>query len=185
MTALPTPDVLATLDRAVRDQREALAGLARREGLGAEDALDCVHDAFCTFLRLAQQGAVPEAAGEHGPLLAGIVVNTARNKRRRHHLARPHAAIDAVEPGDSGPSVESLVAHAEECVRLRGCVERLCRTQRTVVMMRLLEERPGEDVAAALGISRGYVDVLLHRAKASLLVCMTGPRELHDPHDPG
>jgi RNA polymerase sigma-70 factor (ECF subfamily) len=52
-------------------------------------------------------------------------------------------------------------------------VDRLCRTQRTVVMMRLLEERPGEDVAAALGITRGYVDVLLHRAKASLLVCMT------------
>ncbi len=67
----------------------------------------------------------------------------------------------------------ALVAHAEECVRLRGCMNRLCKTQRTVVMMRLLEERPGEDVAAALGITRGYVDVLLHRAKASLLVCMT------------
>ena len=40
-------------------------------------------------------------------------------------------------------------------------------------MLRLLEEQPGEDVAASLGISRGYVDVLLHRAKASLRVCMT------------
>ena len=37
----------------------------------------------------------------------------------------------------------------------------------------MLEERPGEDVAAALGLSRGHVDVLLHRAKASLRVCMT------------
>ena len=58
-------------------------------------------------------------------------------------------------------------------MRLRSCVNRLCKTQRTVVMMRLLEERPGEDVAAALGITRGHVDVLVHRAKASLLVCMT------------
>ena len=41
-------------------------------------------------------------------------------------------------------------------------------------MLRLLEERQGEDVAASLGISRGYVDVLVHRAKASLRVCMTG-----------
>ena len=39
-------------------------------------------------------------------------------------------------------------------------------------MLRLLEEQPGEDVAASLGITRNHVDVLLHRAKASLRVCM-------------
>jgi hypothetical protein len=35
-------------------------------------------------------------------------------------------------------------------------------------------------VAAALGLTRGHVDVLLHRAKASLLVCMTEDRGLRD-----
>ncbi|HEX4460764.1 MAG TPA: sigma-70 family RNA polymerase sigma factor [Polyangia bacterium] len=174
-------DVLAALDRVVREQRAALAGLARRQGLGAEDALDCVHDAFCTFLQLALRGELA-VGGDYAALLAGIVVNGARNKRRRHHLARPHDAIGggggdglapyAVEPYAGGPSTETLVAHAEECVRLRGCVARLCKTQRTVVMMRMLEERAGEDVAAAMGVTRGHVDVLLHRAKASLLVCM-------------
>ncbi|HEY6462113.1 MAG TPA: sigma-70 family RNA polymerase sigma factor [Polyangiaceae bacterium] len=184
MTALPSADVLHALDGVVRAQRASLAGLARRVGLGPEDALDAVHDALCTFLQLAQRGELPTAVTEHPALLAGIVVNTARNKRRRHHLARPHRAIDAIDavdareapgagPDADAPTVEGLVAHAEECVRLRGCVNRLCKTQRTVVMMRLLEERPGEDVAQALGITRGYVDVLLHRAKASLLVCMT------------
>jgi RNA polymerase sigma-70 factor (ECF subfamily) len=168
-----THDVLGALSRVVREQRVELAGLARREGLGAEDALDCVHDAFCTFLQIAVRGELPAAVSEHAPLLAGIVVNTARNKRRRHHLARPHRAIDAIDPTDGGPSTETLVAHAEECVRLRACVNRLCEKQRTVVLMRLLEERAGEDVAAALGLTRGYVDVLLHRAKASLFVCMT------------
>ena len=166
-------DVLRALARLVREHRTELVGLARREGLGAEDALDCVHDAFCTFLELALRNEAPGEAAEQAPLLAGIVVNTARNRRRRHHLAKPHRDIDAFEPADDGVSAESLVAHAEECVRLRGCVERLCSTQRTVVMMRLLEERPGEDVANALGLSRGHVDVLLYRAKASLRVCMT------------
>ena len=169
-------DVLAALDRVVRAERAALARLARRQGLGAEDALDCVHDAFCTFLQLALRGELA-VGGDYAALLAGIVVNGARNKRRRHHVARPHAAIGggdghAVEPYAGGPSTETLVAHAEECVRLRGCVARLCKTQRTVVMMRMLEERAGEDVAAAMGVTRGHVDVLLHRAKASLLVCM-------------
>jgi RNA polymerase sigma-70 factor (ECF subfamily) len=151
--------------------------MARREGLSAEDALDCVHDACCTFLQRAMRGDLPPDTAEHGPLLAGIVVNTARNKRRRHHLARPHESIDASERGHDAPSVELLLAHAEDCVRLRGCMSRLCKTQRTVVMMRLLDERPGEDVAAALGLKRAYVDVLLHRAKASLLVCMTEPED--------
>lgn len=167
-------DVLVALERVVREQRAALAGLARREGLGAEDAFDCVHDAFCTFLQLALRGEADH--GDVATLLAGIVVNNARNKRRRHHLARPHAPIDAageLASSDGGPSTETLVAYAEDCVRLRGCVNRLCKTQRTVVMMRLLEERAGEDVAAALGLTRGHIDVLLHRAKASLLVCMT------------
>jgi RNA polymerase sigma-70 factor (ECF subfamily) len=41
-----------------------------------------------------------------------------------------------------------------------------------VVTLRLLEERSGEDVAETLGLSRGYVDVLVHRAKAALRVCM-------------
>jgi len=173
MTADLADDALDALTRVVREQRAELAGLARREGLRAEDALDCVHDALCTFLELALRNEAPAAAAEHAALLAGIVVNTARNRRRRHHLAKPHRDIDAFEPADDGVSAESLVAHAEECVRLRGCVERLCSTQRTVVMMRLLEERPGEDVAVALGLTRGHVDVLLHRAKASLRVCMT------------
>ncbi len=165
-------DVLDALDRVVRAERVALVRLARREGLSAEDALDCVHDAFCTFLQMQLGGDLPRDPAEHVPLLAGIVRNAARNKRRRHHLARPHVALDVAEPAGDGPSTETLVAYAEDCVRLRGCVNRLCKTQRTVVMMRLLEERPGEDVAAALGLTRGHVDVLLHRAKAALLVCM-------------
>jgi RNA polymerase sigma-70 factor (ECF subfamily) len=173
MTAAPEEDVLGALDRVVRERRAELVALARREGLGAEDALDCVHDAFCTFLRLAARNELSGDHAAHASLLAGMVVNTARNKRRRHHLARPHQAIDGIETGDGGPSPEILVAHAEECVRLRGCMKRLCKTQRTVVMMRLLEERRGEDVAAALGLTRGYIDVLLHRARASLSVCMT------------
>ncbi len=171
MTADPD-DALDALARLVHERRVELAGLARREGLGPEDALDCVHDAFCTFLQLALRGELAETA-EHPRLVAGMVVNAARNRRRRHHLSRPHHAIDALDAGDGAPSVEALVVHAEQCVRLRGCVDRLCKTQRTVVMMRLLEERPGEDVATALGITRGYVDVLLHRARASLRVCMT------------
>src|SRR6185369_17669732 len=144
-----------TLDRDIRDHRGQLAKLARRQGLSAEDALDCVHDAFCTFIEQSTRFEPPSSRQGRAAVLASIVVNTARNKRRRHHLSRPHRQLDSVEEPDSGPSSEALLANAEDHVRLQGCVSRLCESQRTVVMMRLLEERPGQDVASELGLTRG------------------------------
>jgi RNA polymerase sigma-70 factor (ECF subfamily) len=169
-------DALDLLSNVIRSERGSLARLARHEGLRPEDAVDCVQDALCTFLGLAQRGELPADEAALPAYLAGIVRNAARNKRRLHHLARPHDAIDhlerdGVEP--SAASAESLVARAEDHVRLRACVDRLCDTQKAVVTLRLLEERHGDDVASALGITRGHVDVLLHRAKASLRTCMT------------
>jgi RNA polymerase sigma-70 factor (ECF subfamily) len=159
-------DPLSVLSETARAERARLVAVARREGLGAEDAVDCVQDAFCTYLRLVSGGETPHDAGAW---LRAIVRNGARNKRRSHHVARPHEPIRE----DHAAVPEQDVARAEEHVRLRACVEQLCDTQRAVVTLRMLEEKPGEDVAAALGITRGYVDVLLHRARASLFACMT------------
>lgn len=164
-------DALDVLVRTIGRERAALVRVARREGVAGDDALDCVHDAFCTYLRLLLTGDLP-VDFTPGAFLAGIVRNGARNRRRLHHVARPHVALDdAALPGESDP--ERDLERAEEHIRLHACVERLCDTQRAVVSLRLLEERRGEDVAEALGISRAYVDVLLHRAKRALTSCMT------------
>jgi len=72
----------------------------------------------------------------------------------------------------SGGYVVRAVAVAD-FDRLRACVSELCEIQRAVVTLRMLDERPGEDVAMVLGISRGHVAVLLHRAKRALRACMT------------
>jgi len=174
VAALPMYDALDELFRVIPTERARLARIARREGLGPEDALDCVHDAFCTFLKLAQRGGgqVGVQGKDAAATLATMVRNAARNKRRLHHLARPHDAIDSVDPSDEALSTETLITHAEEHLRLRSCVARLCDSQRAVVTLRMLEERDGEDVAELLGISRSHVDVLLHRAKARLRSCM-------------
>src|SRR5262245_17140201 len=148
-TALPLYDAFDELLRAIPAERARLVRAARREGLSPEDALDCVQDALCTYLRLARE---PEPDRSHaasvGARLLVIVRNAARNKRRLHHLARPHGNIDGIEPSDYTVSTETLLAHAEEHLRLRACVARLCDSQRAVVTLRMLEERHGEDVAA-------------------------------------
>ncbi|MFO0613257.1 MAG: sigma-70 family RNA polymerase sigma factor [Polyangiaceae bacterium] len=169
-------DPLTELDRITRSERGRLVRVARSEGLGAEDALDCVHDALTTFLHLAMTEALPADPAAHPPFLVTMVRNAARNGRRLHRNARPHESIEEAEPASVEPIPEALVAEAEEHVRLRGCVDRLCDTQRAVVTLRMLEEHDGEDVAETLGISRGHVDVLLHRAKRSLRACMTEER---------
>src|SRR6185295_2985980 len=106
-------DPLDTLSSILQTERAELARVARREGLGAEDAVDCVQDALCTFLQLAQRGELPEARA-YAAFLAGIVRNAARNKRRLHHLARPHRALDEIDARGDAPSGEALVARAEE-----------------------------------------------------------------------
>ena len=170
----PTDDdeILGRLSHLVRKERAQLAALARRQGVTPEDAVDCVQEALCTWLDAARSGRLPEARSEQASVLAGMVRNAARNRRRRHFRARPHLGADAIGQ-ETAPLAEDLIVRAEERVRLRLCVEELCAIQRAVVTLLMLEEQPGEDFARALGISAGHVAVLLHRAKASLRACMT------------
>jgi RNA polymerase sigma-70 factor (ECF subfamily) len=167
-------DVLDELSRVARSQRASLAAVARSEGTSAEDAVDCVQEGLCTLLELAQRGAATLEGDDARAMLVTIVRNVARNRRRRHFLARPHEDLGAAErPDPRQLGADESIARAEEHVRLRACVEELCAIQKAVVTLRLLEEQPGEDVASALGISASYVAVLLNRAKRELRACMT------------
>ena len=169
--AADAPDDPLALVTALSAERRALVAIARAEGATAEEAVELVQDALVMFVSRDRAGI---DAREHAlATVKTMVKNAARNARRRHRRLLPHDAIDdAKEPAAAEPDAEALLAHAEEVVRLRACVAELCSVQRAVVMLRLLDERSGEDVAEALGITRGHVDVLVHRAKASLRVCM-------------
>ncbi len=165
-------DALERLSRVAQTERRRLAAIARKEGLTPEEAVDCIQDSLSTLLELLQSGEI-DPASDPVPVLVTVVRNAARNQRRRHFLARPHSEVGAQELADLGVALpEELLARAEETVRLRACVASLCEIQRAVVTLRLLEERPGEDVAEILGVSKNYVAVLLHRAKASLKDCL-------------
>jgi RNA polymerase sigma-70 factor (ECF subfamily) len=168
----PAIDPLEWLGGIARTERASLAGIARSEGLTAEEALECVQDALSTML--ARERAEISADAEHAvATLRTIVRNAARNHRRKHHRAKPHLPVEACcETRADGVTPEDAIAHAEEIVRLRTCVSELCGVQRAVVTLRLLDERSGEDVARELGLTRGHVDVIVHRAKDALRACI-------------
>lgn len=155
------------------EHTRGLLHIARSEGLTPEEALDAVQDGFYGFLRLPQARNLVGVPEDSRALIGVIVRNSARNLRRRHHRARPHAPLDEVHSAaDTGPSVDDLISQAEQHVQLQGCVDRLAELQRKVVTLRMLEEASGAEVAAQLEIESGHVAVLLHRAKKDLLLCM-------------
>ncbi len=165
-------DTTEWLGELARAERRALVAVARREGLSAEEAVEAVQDALSTMLGRSCDASRSEREQARATLFT-IARNAARNMRRRHHRAKRHIGVDdELAVRDDAPRADDVIAREESLVRLRTCVAELCGRERAVVTLRLLEERSGEDVARELGLSRGHVDVLVHRAKSSLRACI-------------
>ncbi len=162
--------LVAWVTRLVRAERPRLVAIARREGLSRADALDAVQEAVLIFLGRTEPSALVDRGPEAARLLAVITRNAARNARRRHHRARPHDA--EVEVADAGADAAAALAQAEARIAVSACVAQLGAGQQRVVIMRLLDEISGDDVAAALGTTPGNVAVMLHRARARLQACL-------------
>ncbi len=159
----------------VHAHRARLARVVQREGVRASDALDCVQEAFATFLTLPQARLLVDMPEDSAKLLSILARNIARNRRRRHDYAKPHVAdaeLDAELPAHTA-SADEVVAHAEEHALALGCIVTLNEVQRAVVNLRLIDEVPGEDVARQLGTTASHVAVLLFRAKQRLQRCIT------------
>ena len=156
-----------------RTHTRSLAAGAVREGLTRFEAIDAVQEAFTTLLRLpqARELSLDDEGAER--LKTELVRNAARNKRRRRPRSAAHETVeDAMGVPTDAPSVDALIAAAEEHVALLGCVNQLAEIQQLVVTMRALEELSPEEVARTLGLTRGHVGVLLHRAKRALAECI-------------
>src|SRR5262245_46390070 len=158
----------------VHTQRARLARIVQREGVRADDALDCVQEAFVSFLELPQARLLVGMPSDSAKLLAILARNIARNRRRRHDYAKPHLVEDDGQPAlrANGPSADELVARAEEHALALGCMVTLSQVQRAVVQLRVIDEVPGEDVARQLGTTAPHVAVLLFRAKQRLQRCL-------------
>jgi RNA polymerase sigma-70 factor (ECF subfamily) len=168
------PPTAAQLARLVQANRVRLLALARRQGLSPVEAFDCVQEAFQTYLRLPQARSIGDAPDDGARLLAAIVRNEVRTRRRRNTVARERSASDGAvdELLDGHLLADELLSRAEDTARLRHCVTTLSEVQRAVVTLRMLDEVAGERVATTLGLSPENVAVLLHRAKAALRGCM-------------
>lgn len=152
--------------------RARLLAYARKRGLDAEEALDAVQDSFITFLGLPEAPLIAQDELHSLKLLTVIVRHNVQNQRRKSvRHARTHERLSRDRGAEEGASSEQLIVQAEELARVEGCMQRMARLEREVVMLSLLDEQPREQVGELLGISTGYVRVLLHRAREHLRTC--------------
>ena len=166
------PGFLGWVAELVHIHRSRLLAYARRRGLDAEEALDAVQDCFISFLRLPEARAIAHEGDDSLKMLTVLLRHNLQNHRRkRARRSRAHAALELVIPEEETETSEALVARSEELARVRGCILRMARLQRDVVMLSLLDERPHGEIAKVLGISDGYMRVLLHRAREHVRNC--------------
>lgn len=168
----------AWVDRLAREHTRRLAGVAQRQGLVGEDAIDAVQEAFVTFLQLPQARSMASEGDDVFAFLGAIVRNAARNARRRHHRNRPHVPFeDHPLPGDA-TAADAWIERAEQHAAILGCVQKLGEIQRHVVTLRLLDELSNAETSEALGLPPNRIAVLLHRAKQALQRCLDDSEEL-------
>jgi RNA polymerase sigma factor (sigma-70 family) len=124
------------------------------------DAEDAAQNVFLTVARRREE--LPDIL-QPLPWLLQIARLTCLNMRReRDRQPAPSAEIDA--PVKAGPPI----APTESLDRLREVLQKLPERYRTVLALHYQQGLSHEEMAGVLGLSRGALRVLLHRAVTRL-----------------
>ena len=124
-----------------------------------------------TFVRvlttLKQRGGIdhPEALGA---FVNSVCNNVLFELYRSESRTQPLAAIAAEPPDARAADIESALLRKQERERLRRALEGLPPKDQELLRWLFLEERDKDDVCRQLQIERGYLRVLLFRAKGRL-----------------
>lgn len=150
----------ATVDLAALWRREpTLVSLARRVLAGRDGAEDAVHDAC-----LAALDAPAEGLGPVGRFVERVARARKQREARRARLERGTPSREAETPEPAARAVERADTRRvvlEEVLALEP-------VSRDVLVLRFLEERSVEEVAAALGVPTATVRTRVHRALPKL-----------------
>jgi RNA polymerase sigma-70 factor (ECF subfamily) len=149
---------------------ERLMAYCYRRTLDAEVAADLVAETFAIAYLKRDRFRDVGAAG--GAWLYGIAKRElGRYRRRRRVELQAVRRLGIVVP----PMDDDSVARIEELADLAGyrrgleaALDRLSGKEREAVHLRVIEDRPYREVAAALGCSEGAARVRVHRALGKL-----------------
>ncbi len=173
----PTDEALVTAtiagdreaySRLVRRHQDAVYSVCRHFLGHAEEAQDAAQEAlvrgYCNLRRLKNRSAV-------GSWLRGIAAHVALDfaRQRQRLLARPYSGATEIGASPEPDADPEQAAGARETLRqVQEAVRSLPETYRLVSILRFGLDMKYADIAAALGISEGAVEVRLVRARRML-----------------
>jgi RNA polymerase sigma-70 factor (ECF subfamily) len=121
-------------------------------------------ETFLRSFRAIRSGDVLKRPEQLGPFVHGICENTIREYLRADSRTDPMPQDPDSRPGDS-VSPESELITSERKAMVRDTLERLSPRDRKLLRAVFWEERDKDEVCRELGVNRGHLRVLLHRAK--------------------
>jgi len=132
-------------------------------------AADLVQDVLMMTLEKLRAGAVRELDKLASFILGTsrqTVVDARRGGQRRERILETFAPTLPQFDEDSAVPLDSA--------RLEHCLERLPERERSVLVMTFYDDRPADEVGAALGLKAGNVRVIRHRGIERLRLCVEG-----------
>ncbi|MHC5110605.1 MAG: RNA polymerase sigma factor [Planctomycetota bacterium] len=169
--------------------RPIICAFAQRLGLAAEDAADVAQEVLVRFLKSYRGGKYDRGRGRLRSWLIGIARHCISDLRQRRAARREHRGISALV---ETPAEDELVrAWDLECKRamIRQALTELQvntrmdeRTIRVFAML-AIEERPADEVAGSLGISRNEVYLAKHRCLSRMQKILSTLKATYDDGD--
>jgi RNA polymerase sigma-70 factor (ECF subfamily) len=136
-------------------------------GWSADDADDVAQEVFLAALRNARKF---RGQSSLGTWLTTITINHCRTHRRgllaRLRLATRFAST--APPRPEAPPADAPAADADAFAHVQSALRHLSPPDREIIVLHYLEQNSADQLAALLGLTRGAVDVRLHRARKRL-----------------
>ncbi len=148
-----------------RWEKPVFAFLVRMLG-SPEEAEDLCQD---TFMRLISSSGRYRPEGRFQSWLFRIAGNLARSRLRRRKILRwlPLTSGHHETPAPGLDPLNALAAGQEQ-ERVRAAIRQLPDRQRQALILKRYNELSYQEIAEAMGISVGSVQMLLHRAMSAL-----------------
>jgi RNA polymerase sigma-70 factor (ECF subfamily) len=135
----------------------------------ADRAKDLRQEVFLRVLAAVRSGDGILRPERFEAFVIGVCNNIVRESYRQQRQF-VDLSIVKKEPMADFPSAYALVLAQEIRTKVRGILSELNGTEQTILEAILLDEQDKDETCRRLGISRGYLRVLLHRAKRQFFI---------------
>ncbi len=157
-----------------RHYRQVRSFLARMAGTDDRDVDDLVQITFETLQRAARHY---DGRASAKTFVFGVAANVARHHVRTEVRHRRKLAAVAALPDPRPPDVDDEAIARERAARLTDAIAQLPPKLREAFVLVYLENHPGREVAAMLGVREGTIWKRLHQARSRLRALLEDVRE--------